>query len=128
MFIRMNESRSHRNLPLASANRSSADVDAPSYSSTPRIGFENVCILRDIRLGQSHRRCYANSSFIPLAMHISSSIKTMLQMLVEWTVSSYESHQNPQFGSRQPQYVSRQAWIGLLQPHYGLTTRSLQAL
>jgi hypothetical protein len=76
------------NLPLASANSSSADADAPSYSSTPRIGFENVRILRDIRLGQSHR------SFI-FKSHV-------VQMLVEWTVSSYESHQNPQFGSRQP--------------------------
>jgi hypothetical protein len=44
------------NLPLASANRSSVDARAPSYSSTPRIGFENVPILRDISLGQSHRR------------------------------------------------------------------------
>jgi hypothetical protein len=40
MFIRMNESRSH-----------SADSGTASYSSTPRIGFENVRTPRDIRLG-----------------------------------------------------------------------------
>jgi hypothetical protein len=41
--LRMNENqRVTVNLPLASANCSSADADAPSYSSTPRIGFENV--------------------------------------------------------------------------------------
>jgi hypothetical protein len=44
------------NLPFASEKRSSADTGAPSYSLTPRIGFENVHIPRDIRLGQSHRR------------------------------------------------------------------------
>jgi hypothetical protein len=38
------------NLPLASANCSSADADALSYSSTLRIGLEKKRILRDIRL------------------------------------------------------------------------------
>jgi hypothetical protein len=38
------------NLPLASANRSSADAGAPSYSSTPRIGFENVRILTQFKI------------------------------------------------------------------------------
>jgi hypothetical protein len=56
MFIRMNESGVTVNLPLASANHSNTNADAPSYSSTLRIGFENVCILRGIRLGQLHRR------------------------------------------------------------------------
>jgi hypothetical protein len=74
------------NLPLASANGSSADVDAPhilqrpSYSSTLRTGFEteNLRTLRDIRLGQLHRRWNADSSFIPQAMQIGSSIRPML--------------------------------------------------
>jgi hypothetical protein len=54
------------NLPLASANRSNADADAPSYPSTSRISFENVRILGDLdshiedemltRL-PSHKRC-----------------------------------------------------------------------
>jgi hypothetical protein len=42
-----------------------------------RIGFENVRILKDIRLGQLHRRCNANSSSIPQAMQI-GSIRPML--------------------------------------------------
>jgi hypothetical protein len=65
------------NLPFASANRSSADADAaPSISSTPKISFENVRILRDIRLGQSHRRWNSHSSSIPQAMQIGSSNNT----------------------------------------------------
>jgi hypothetical protein len=43
-------------LPLASANRRSGDAGAPSYSSILRIDIENVRILRDIRLGQLHKR------------------------------------------------------------------------
>jgi hypothetical protein len=72
------------NLPLASANRSSADADAHTYSSKLRIGFENKRILRDIRLGQLHRRCIADSSSIPQAMQIGSTMKPMhvVQMLV----------------------------------------------
>jgi hypothetical protein len=67
------------NLPLASANRSSADAaDAPTYFSTPRIGFENLCILRVIRLGQSHRKWNADSSSIPQANQIGSSIRPKL--------------------------------------------------
>jgi hypothetical protein len=62
------------NLPLASVNRSSADAEAPSYSSTPRIGFENLRILRDIRLWQSHRIRNADSSSIPQAIQIGLSI------------------------------------------------------
>jgi hypothetical protein len=43
-----------------------------------KIGFENMRILRDIRLGQYHRRWNADSSFIPQAMQIGSSIRPML--------------------------------------------------
>jgi hypothetical protein len=57
------------NLPLASANRSSADAD----------GLEIVRILGDIRLGQLYRRWWnADSSSIPQAMQIDSSIRPML--------------------------------------------------
>jgi hypothetical protein len=66
------------NLILASTNRSSADADAPSYSSTLRIGFENKRIFRNIRLGQLHRRWNADSSSIPQAMQIGSSIRPVL--------------------------------------------------
>jgi hypothetical protein len=48
------------------------------YSLTPRFGFNNVRILRDIRLGQSHRRWNADSSSIPQAMLIGSSIIPIL--------------------------------------------------
>jgi hypothetical protein len=66
------------NLPLASANRISADADAPSYSSTLKIGFENKRIPWDIRLWKLHRRWNAYSSSIPQAMQIGSSIRPML--------------------------------------------------
>jgi hypothetical protein len=49
-----------------------------SYSSTISIGFENVRILWDNRLRQLHRRWNADSSSIPQAMQIGSSIKPML--------------------------------------------------
>jgi hypothetical protein len=65
------------NLPLASANRSSADADTPSYSSTLRIDYENVRILRYIRLGQSHRKSKTDS-FSHKAMQTDSSIRPML--------------------------------------------------
>jgi hypothetical protein len=79
MFIKTNKSRSHSE----SANcqrklQQCIDADAPSYSSTLRIGFENVRTLRDIRLGQLHRRWNAASSSIPKAMQIGSSIRPML--------------------------------------------------
>jgi hypothetical protein len=61
------------NLPLASANRSSADAE-----STLRIGFENVRILRDTKLGQLYRRWHADSSSIPQATQIGSSETPML--------------------------------------------------
>jgi hypothetical protein len=65
------------NLPLTSAIRSSADADTPSYSSTLRIGIENVCFLRDIRLGQSHIEDEMPTR-LPQAMQIGLSIIHML--------------------------------------------------
>jgi hypothetical protein len=59
-------------------NRSSADADASSYSSTAKIVFKNVHILRYIRLGQSHSRWNADSSYITQALQIGSSIRPML--------------------------------------------------
>jgi hypothetical protein len=62
------------NLPLARVIRSSADADTPSHSSTLKIGFENVRIFRDIRLGQLHEM----PSSIPQAMQIGSTMRPML--------------------------------------------------
>jgi hypothetical protein len=68
----MNESRSHSESAICQR------AHAPSNASTPRIGFENVHILKDIRLEQSHRRWNADSSSIPQAIQIGSSIRPML--------------------------------------------------
>jgi hypothetical protein len=80
MFIRMNESRN-----LASANRCTTNADALSNSSTPRIGYKNVRILRVIRLGQPHRRWNADSFSMPQVMQIGSSIRLgFFSHILDW--------------------------------------------
>jgi hypothetical protein len=78
--IWMKESRSHRESATCQRESQQCRPRRPSYSSTLRIGFENVRILRDIRFGQLHRSWNADSSSIVQAMLI-GSLKRHLKMI-----------------------------------------------
>jgi hypothetical protein len=116
------------NLPHASTNISNADAGVPSCSSTPRIGFKNLRILRDIALGQLHKKIYVEPSTIQQAMQIGSSIRPIADACLKDNVQLWVP---PKFSIKiraASVSTSSSTWVGFFQQHSRLRTSSFQTL